>query len=272
MRCRVPVPAGGSSFVNCTAVVAESDDSGASFRDFRDVTPEQESSGGFGGIETAAGRLIFSSPGSSKTGVLYSDDAGASWAWGAPAAGAAGENEVAEIRGGALLMTVRRSNNTRLLLSSPDGGLSWSAPSLMAVTDPNCEASMIAVHPAAGRGGDFLLFANPHTSGLLPYAEGRQNVTVQISRDAGASWRPILLVDEGPRPTRRWRSCAPRAPARAHAACSSRRARTCRSTSAAFAFWPSTAPRAPSGRRPGADCRITHRQAARQIPPKITGS
>ena len=129
MRCRVPVPAGGSSFVNCTAVVAESDDSGASFRDFRDVTPEQESSGGFGGIETAAGRLIFSSPGSSKTGVLYSDDAGASWAWGAPAAGAAGENEVAEIRGGALLMTVRRSNNTRLLLSSPDGGLSWSAPS-----------------------------------------------------------------------------------------------------------------------------------------------
>lgn len=197
MRCRVPVPAGGNSFVNCTAVVAESDDSGASFRDFRDVTPEQESSGGFGGIETAAGRLIFSSPGSSKTGVLYSDDAGASWAWGAPAAGAAGENEVAEIRGGALLMTVRRSNNTRLLLSSPDGGLSWSAPSLMAVTDPNCEASMIAVHPAAGRGGDFLLFANPHTSGLLPYAEGRQNVTVQISRDAGASWRPILLVDEG---------------------------------------------------------------------------
>jgi hypothetical protein len=43
----------------------------------------------------------------------------------------------------------------------------------------------------------FLLFSNPHTSGLLPYAEGRQNVTVQRSNDASI-WTPILLVDQGP--------------------------------------------------------------------------
>jgi hypothetical protein len=56
---------------------------------------------------------------------------------------------------------------------------------------------MISVRSNASA-APFLLFANPHTSGLLPYAEGRQNVTVQRSTDGGASWQPILLVDEGP--------------------------------------------------------------------------
>lgn len=195
MRCRVPRPAGGNAFLNCTAVLAASDDDGASFTGFRDVAPEQPSAGGFGGVVTASGRLVFSAPGAGATGALLSDDGGQTWRWGRPPAHA-GENEVAEAApGGDLLMTVRRKNNTRALFRSADGGESWDAGAVMAVTDPDCEASMIAVRSSAA---PFLLFANPHTSGLLPYALGRQNVTVQRSTDGGASWTPILLVVEGP--------------------------------------------------------------------------
>jgi hypothetical protein len=59
---------------------------------------------------------------------------------------------------------------------------------------------MIAVDYNSGGGSAVrrLLFANPHTSGLLPQPYGRLNVTVQASDDGGATWSPILLVDPGP--------------------------------------------------------------------------
>lgn len=195
MRCRVPL-GGGNSFVNCTAVVASSHDDGESWEGFVDIPPEQSSTGGFGGIELRTGRLLFSPPGAKSTGALFSDDGGSMWTWGAPLP-YQGENEVVELGGGDLLVTMRRLNNTRALARSTDGGTSWGPPKLQAVTDPNCQASMVAIHSAAG-GARPLLFANPHTSGLLPYAEGRQNVTVQFSHDDGVSWAPLLLVDAGP--------------------------------------------------------------------------
>ena len=96
-----------------------------------------------------------------------------------------------------LLLTVRQKNNSRLLYTSVDDGASWGAPRQQAVTDPNCEASMVALDDG-GSGPRRLLFSNPHTSGLMPQPYGRLNVTVQVSDDAGASWAPLLLVDPGP--------------------------------------------------------------------------
>jgi sialidase-1 len=196
MRCLSP-SGGGSAFGNCTALLQRSDDDGVSWGSPLEVPPVQSSAGGFGGLQLASGRLVFSPPGSAATGALYSDDGGSQWAWGAPAPGGAGENQLAELSPQQLLMTVRRGNNSRLLFRSSDGGQSWGAGQLQRVTDPNCQASLLAVAPPPPA-APFLLFANPHTSGLLPYALGRQNVTVQRSSDGGGSWAPLLLVDQGP--------------------------------------------------------------------------
>jgi sialidase-1 len=187
-------PPNGDAFTNCTAVVRRSDDAGATWGAPLPLPKDRfQNAGGFGGLQLASGRLIFSLAGGA--GCLYSDDGGKLWAYGAPPQHVA-ENQIAELAPGALLMTSRGRNNSRMLVRSRDGGLSWDAPQAQAVTDPNCQASMIAARADAAAA--FLLFANPHTSGLLPYAEGRQNVTVQISRDAGRSWVPTLLIDQGP--------------------------------------------------------------------------
>lgn len=197
MRCAV-VAGGGDAFGNCTTVVQSSSDEGATWGAPRDVGAPQRSSGGFGGVALATGRLVFSAPGNDATGALFSDDGGRSWAFGAPPSPTGGESVLVELSGGDLLVTTRHKNNSRTLARSADGGASWAPATRMAVTDPDCEASLLAVAtPSAGRAA-FLLFANPHTSGLLPYAAGRQNVTVQRSDDEGARWRPILLVDFGP--------------------------------------------------------------------------
>jgi len=214
MRCVTPVN-GGNAFVNCTACVQKSDDDGVTWSNTIEISPVQSSSGGFGGLELAeSGRLIFSPPGSSSTGALISDTGGDSWRWGQPAIKGGGENQIVQLSNKTLLMTVRKANNTRMLFTSVDEGESWDSGKHQNVTDPNCQASMISVGTTSmknertekGRIGNkvpssssssFLLFSNPHTSGLLPYAEGRQNVTVQRSNDASI-WTPILLVDQGP--------------------------------------------------------------------------
>lgn len=199
MRCLAPTD-GGNAFRNCTTVLQKSEDEGATWAPLGDVPPAQQSSGGSGGVALASGRLVFSAPGSQGAapgvGALLSDDGGRTWVWGANAP-EGGENQVAEAAPGSLLMTIRRKNNTRALVRSADGGGTWGAPEVMAVSDPDCQASLARVAPQGG-GPGWLLFANPHTSGLLPYALGRQNVTVQASRDGGSSWTPFFLVDEGP--------------------------------------------------------------------------
>ena len=188
-------------FKNCTLQLQSSRDGGLTWKPVPAPPHSPTLSGTSGGIVTTSGRLIFPNAGA---GVFYSDDEGASWAAGAPVDIGSptpvhyrGENMVAEVAGGGLLMTMRRKNNTRLLFDSADGGLTWSNARLQTVTDPDCQASMIAVRKGAAPPAR-LLFANPHTSGLLPYAVGRQNVTVQASSDGGATWQPLLLLRRGP--------------------------------------------------------------------------
>lgn len=196
-RCAV-----ATHFRNCSLQLAVSADGGVTWSP-RAAPPHAPTlSGTSGGILTSSGRLLFPNAGA---GVFYSDDAGASWAAGAPVADGAGkayrgENMVAELPDGRLLMTMRRKNNTRVLFTSADGGETWAGPAPQAVTDPDCQASLLATTSGGGGGKPrALLFANPHTSGLLPYALGRQNVTVQRSVDgAGAVWTPLLLVRPGP--------------------------------------------------------------------------
>jgi sialidase-1 len=78
MRCVSPTD-GGSSFLNCTAVLRRSGDGGATWAAPADVPPAaQQSSGGFGGVVTAGGRLVFSPPSGKQTGALFSDDGGRS--------------------------------------------------------------------------------------------------------------------------------------------------------------------------------------------------
>lgn len=196
MRCLSPT-GGGNAFINCTVLIQRSDDEGTSWGEGVEVPPVQSSNGGFGGLELASGRLLFSPPSSVHTGALYSDDKGVSWVWGEAAPEGGGENQVAELAPDLLLMTVRKGNNSRLMFTSSDQGSSWGVGRAQGVTDPNCQASILAVIDTRPN-PPFLLFANPHTSGLLPYAQGRQNVTVLRSDDGGRVWTTLLLVDNGP--------------------------------------------------------------------------
>jgi hypothetical protein len=212
MQCISPQN-GGNAFINCTTQLQKSLDDGISWSDAIAIPPVQTSSGGFGGIELSTGRLIFSPPGSSKTGALISDTKGETWRWGQPALNGSGENQIADLSSTELLMTVRKTNNTRMLFKSFNGGDTWEKGEKQNVTDPNCQASMISIGVKSRRWNNWnkkvredeneqvstsrLLFSNPHTSGLLPYAEGRQNVTVQWSTDTKV-WTPYFLVDQGP--------------------------------------------------------------------------
>lgn len=100
--CCVSPTDGGSSFRNCTAVLRQSDDSGVTWDAPRELEPKHQlSSGGFGGIVTSSGRLVFSPPSGKDTGVLYSNDGGESFSWGAPLMHY-GESEVAEVRNGGM--------------------------------------------------------------------------------------------------------------------------------------------------------------------------
>lgn len=78
---------------------------------------------------------------------------------------------------------------TRQYSISQDGGETWGAVKEdFALTDPQCQGSLLAAQPAEK---PVLLFANPASV-------ERANMSIKMSLDEGKSWTKKYLVHAGP--------------------------------------------------------------------------
>lgn len=126
--------------------------------------------------------------------VIYSDDGGTQWhLGGSTPTDQVNECAVAEIDHGKLLLNMRNYNQLRYRQTSVsrDGGVHWSALKQdTALSEPVCQAAMIAVRPVKGK--RYLVFSNPASQ------RARERMTIKISYNNGRSWKKSLLLHPGP--------------------------------------------------------------------------
>ncbi|MFF4752125.1 exo-alpha-sialidase [Streptomyces sp. NPDC001270] len=158
------------------------------------------------GIQLRTGRLLMpvthraaTTAADANYGVdmLYSDDHGVTWRRSAPVpvdtAYPINESRVYERNDGSVVVGGRwGSGGTRyrITATSSDGGKSWSAPVIDGAVAPfnSVDAGLLRYsHGSVDR----LLFSRPDSS-------ARENMTVSISYDEGASYRYSRVVDTGP--------------------------------------------------------------------------
>ncbi len=128
---------------------------------------------------------------SSRSHVIYSDDRGASWKAGGIAAPGTNECQAVELSDGRVMLNMRSFHrlSQRAVSLSDDGGLSWSPPRHdPSLLEPTCQASILAWKNASGK--NLLLFSNPASV-------KRENMTVRLSEDEGASWSYSNVLHSG---------------------------------------------------------------------------
>ena len=129
--------------------------------------------------------------------VVYSVDAGRTWAIGNPARRKTTESQVAEYPEGTLMLNMRDDwGGSRAVSVSRDMGATWSEhpSSRSALREPVCMASLIAVRAGDNiTGKDLLLFSNPDSS------VKRKDITIKLSLDGGLTWPAAhqVVLDEG---------------------------------------------------------------------------
>ena len=133
---------------------------------------------------------------------LYSDDGGATWAFGKPT-DYGGENSLAELSDGSALMVIR----TRALASSArmkrfavsrDGGSSWQ-PSYESqdIVESVCQTPMLRLGEL-GKKKDLLVLTSPAVQATGRWDKtARRDLTVYVSSDDGRSWTEELLAHPG---------------------------------------------------------------------------
>ncbi|HWI58408.1 MAG TPA: sialidase family protein, partial [Bacillota bacterium] len=130
----------------------------------------------------------------SRSHVLYSDDHGQSWHLGGSEEELTNESGVVELADGALLHNMRSNHkkNRRAVATSRDGGLTWSGLTLAkALVEPVCQASILRYSwPESGQ-KSCILFSNPASA-------KRENLTVRLSEDEGATWPVGRTLHAGP--------------------------------------------------------------------------
>ncbi len=124
--------------------------------------------------------------------IIYSDNNGKSWILGGTTPqDQVNECSVAELTGGKLMLNMRnydRTQKTRKVSVSNDGGLSWSNiwfdPALI---EPICQGSLL-YNPK----GKVLYFTNPASE------DKREKLTLRISYDEGKNWPVSKVLHAGP--------------------------------------------------------------------------
>jgi sialidase-1 len=129
--------------------------------------------------------------------VIASDDHGQTWHLnGRTPQHQVNECEVVELPGNRLMLNMRnydRSEHTRKVSISDDGGASWSdLTSDPALIEPICQASIRRLSWPDDDGKDRLLFSNP------AHETERRNMTVHLSEDGGATWPFSRVLHAGP--------------------------------------------------------------------------
>jgi sialidase-1 len=171
------------------------------------------------GIQLASGRLVvpiwlaYGNTGDHKpsaAATIYSDDHGKTWKAGDiafPNAGAFGdpnETMITTLADGRVLLVARNVSkaNRKLVSISVNGATGWSTPKFHdQLWEPICMASIVA-HPSKP---GTQIFSGPRTLGLdatgkeIPAGKGkRENVSIMLSRDDGATWPVSRTLDAGP--------------------------------------------------------------------------
>ena len=143
----------------------------------------------------------------SVVSVITSDDHGATWQRGDIVARHSdetpnpSETDALELNDGRVLLNIRSESkrNRRLISVSADGATGWSEPIFHdGLFEPICFASLIRYSEQPSR----ILFANPDSqrTGAPAAAWGawrRENLTVRLSHDEGATWPIAKVVDPG---------------------------------------------------------------------------
>ncbi len=128
--------------------------------------------------------------------VIYSDNHGKTWQLGGSTPqDQVNECEVAELSDGKIMLNMRnynRSNRSRRISISENGGLTWSDIRFdFTLVEPICQASLQR-YSYASEGKSILLFSNPASK------KQRINMTVRASYDEGETWSASLVLYEGP--------------------------------------------------------------------------
>ncbi len=125
--------------------------------------------------------------------IIYSDDHGETWQIGGETGEKNNECQVIERTDGSLLLNMRSNHGRerRTVATSTDGGLTWSDVSFdQALIEPRCQASLLRLDPPES-GGSRVLFSNPASP-------QRENMTVRLSYDDGATWPAAKVLHPGP--------------------------------------------------------------------------
>ncbi len=171
------------------------------------------------GIQLPSGRLVvpiwlaYGKIGEHKpsaAATIYSDDHGKNWMAGEIAVPDEGEfgdpNEtmITCMSDGRVMLVSRSVSkpNRKLITISRDGATDWSTPTFHdQLWEPICMASIIQ-HPSTPA---TMLFSNPHSLGRdkegheIPSGRGkRENLSIKLSRDDGATWAVNKTLEKGP--------------------------------------------------------------------------
>jgi sialidase-1 len=145
----------------------------------------------------------------SAVSTIYSDDSGATWHGGEIVVmhGAVfinpSETVALELEDGRIMLNIRSEAafNRRLVTTSADGATGWTTPVMdEGLYEPICFASIqrLSQHPPQTK--NRILFSNPDSKAVHNPSQlwgRRENLTVKLSYDEGASWPVSKTVDSG---------------------------------------------------------------------------
>ena len=129
-----------------------------------------------------------------RSHVLFSDDGGYHWQLGGTHGPYTNESTVVELSDGTLMLNMRsyHGEQRRAVVTSGDGGVTWSAVSLdSTLIEPTCQASLLRYRwPTSNYPQGILLFSNPAST-------TRDHMTIRASFDDGTSWPTQRLIERG---------------------------------------------------------------------------
>ncbi|MFE3450779.1 exo-alpha-sialidase [Nonomuraea sp. NPDC059194] len=157
------------------------------------------------GIQTSGGRLIQpivyrDAGGTSHAANIYSDDHGVTWQRGSSAGAGVNESKAVERSNGDVVQNMRHNGTrARFLATSADAGHTFGAATASPVlADPLCNADEMSYLLPGQRGSNG---APTRTSTVLfsnnAHPTARNDLTVRLSTDDGASWPIRALVKPG---------------------------------------------------------------------------